>query len=80
MAEQQCNSTGIVDQDCGDNSGLGIVYIVSYLVITFLVIVNMYIAVILENFSQATEDVQQGLTQDDFDMYYEKWELFDPEV
>lgn len=28
-----------------------------------MVIINMYIAVILENFSQATEDVQQGLTQ-----------------
>jgi len=26
---------------------------------------------------QATEDVQQGLTQDDFDMYYETWEKFD---
>lgn len=40
----------------------------------------MYIAVILENFSQATEDVQQGLTPDDFDMYYEKWEKFDPKA
>jgi len=27
--------------------------------------------------AQATEDVQQGLTQDDFDMYYETWEKFD---
>jgi len=26
---------------------------------------------------QATEDVEQGLTQDDFDMYYEVWERFD---
>jgi len=26
---------------------------------------------------QATEDVQQGLTQDDFDMYYEVWERYD---
>jgi len=26
---------------------------------------------------QATEDVQKGLTQDDFDMYYEVWEMFD---
>ena len=26
---------------------------------------------------QATEDVQQCLTQDDFDMYYEVWERFD---
>jgi hypothetical protein len=37
----------------------------------------MYIAVILENFSQATEDVQQGLTQDDIDMYYDIWARFD---
>ncbi|ESO08974.1 hypothetical protein HELRODRAFT_109965 [Helobdella robusta] len=62
--------------DCG-NSALGMMFLVTYLVITFLVIINMYIAVILENFSQATEDVQQGLTQDDFDMYYELWERFD---
>jgi hypothetical protein len=26
---------------------------------------------------QATEDVQQGLTQDDFDVYYEVWQKFD---
>jgi len=74
-----CNPT-VTDHrpngDCG-NSALGIMYLVSYLVISFLVIINMYIAVILENFSQATEDVQQGLTQDDFDMYYEIWERFD---
>ncbi|CAF3571749.1 unnamed protein product [Rotaria sp. Silwood1] len=41
-------------------------------------IVNMYIAVILENFCQAHEDVQQGLTDDDYDMYYEKWQHLDP--
>lgn len=39
----------------------------------------MYIAVILENYSQATEDVQEGLTDDDYDMYYEIWQQFDPE-
>ena len=33
---------------------------VLYLVLSFLIIVNMYIAVILENYSQATEDVQEG--------------------
>ena len=65
--------------DCG-NAPLGIFYLVTYLVISFLVVINMYIAVILENFSQATEDVQQGLTQDDFDMYYEIWERFDEEA
>ena len=80
--EPGCNSTSTLHQpngDCG-SSGLGVVFIITYLVISFLVVINMYIAVILENFSQATEDVQQGLTQDDFDMYYEIWEKFDEQA
>ncbi|XP_041352774.1 sodium channel protein para-like isoform X1 [Gigantopelta aegis] len=64
---------------CGEYM-VAVMYLVSYLVISFLVVVNMYIAVILENFSQATEEVQQGLTPDDFDMYYEKWEKYDPDA
>ena len=53
-------------------------YLVSYLIISFLVIINMYIAVILENYSQAKEDVQEGLTDEDYDMFYEIWQKFDP--
>lgn len=64
--------------DCG-NSTIGITFLLSYLVISFLIVINMYIAVILENYSQATEDVQEGLTDDDYDMYYEIWQNFDPD-
>ena len=39
---------------------MGIAFLLTYLVISFLIIINMYIAVILENYSQATEDVQEG--------------------
>jgi len=49
-----CNNTQTLDRpngDCG-NSGLAIAYLVTYLIMTFLVVINMYIAVILENFSQ----------------------------
>ena len=77
-----CNMTSTElkpNGDCG-NATMGVIFLVTYLVISFLVVINMYIAVILENFSQATEDVQQGLTQDDFDMYYEIWERFDEEA
>ncbi|CAF3621273.1 unnamed protein product [Rotaria sp. Silwood1] len=63
--------------DCGD-AAIATPFIVSYVIITSLVVVNMYIAVILENFCQAHEDVQQGLTDDDYDMYYEKWQHLDP--
>ncbi|XP_046575619.1 sodium channel protein type 4 subunit alpha B-like isoform X2 [Haliotis rubra] len=67
------------NESCAEYT-IATMYLVTYLVISFLVVVNMYIAVILENFSQATEDVQQGLTPDDFDMYYEKWEKYDPDA
>ena len=67
-----------VPGDCG-NTAMGIAFLLTYLVISFLIIINMYIAVILENYSQATEDVQEGLTDDDYDMYYEIWQQFDPE-
>ncbi len=68
----------ILCRDCG-NSAVGIAFLLSYLVISFLIIINMYIAVILENYSQATEEVQEGLTDDDYDMYYEIWAQFDPD-
>ncbi|XP_021949266.2 sodium channel protein para isoform X3 [Folsomia candida] len=64
--------------NCG-NATVGIAFLLAYLVMTFLIIINMYIAVILENYSQATEEVQEGLTDDDYDMYYEIWAQFDPD-
>lgn len=63
---------------CG-NKSIAIFYLISYVIVTFLIIINMYIAVILENYSQATEDVQEGLTDDDYEMYYEIWQKFDPD-
>ncbi|NXM76434.1 SCN5A protein, partial [Serilophus lunatus] len=63
--------------DCA-NKGFGILYFVSYVIISFLIVVNMYIAVILENFSVATEESTDPLCEDDFDMFYETWGKFDP--
>ncbi|XP_042144936.1 sodium channel protein para [Ixodes scapularis] len=78
MDERDCNRpTDDNEGNCGKR-GIAVAYLVSYLIISFLVIINMYIAVILENYSQATEDVQEGLTDDDYDMYYEIWQQFDP--
>lgn len=66
-----------IEGTCG-NKTIAIIYLMSYVIVTFLIIINMYIAVILENYSQATEDVQEGLTDDDYEMYYEIWQKFDP--
>ncbi|KAM3917143.1 sodium channel protein type 2 subunit alpha-like [Leptodactylus fuscus] len=66
-----------VKGDCG-NPSVGIFFFVSYIIISFLVVVNMYIAVILENFGVATEESAEPLGEDDFEMFYEVWEKFDP--
>ncbi|XP_069770962.1 sodium channel protein type 1 subunit alpha-like isoform X2 [Narcine bancroftii] len=68
-----------VKGDCG-NQSVGIVFFVSYIIISFLIVVNMYIAIILENFSVATEESSEPLSEDDFEMFYEVWEKFDSEA
>ncbi|NWV49317.1 SCN5A protein, partial [Daphoenositta chrysoptera] len=65
--------------ECG-KPAIGIIYFVSYIIISFLIVVNMYIAVILENFNVATEESTEPLGEDDFDIFYEIWEKFDPEA
>ncbi|XP_028292386.1 sodium channel, voltage-gated, type I-like, alpha isoform X2 [Gouania willdenowi] len=80
--EYDCNATlehpgSLVKGDCG-NPPVGIAFFVSYIIICFLIVVNMYIAVILENFGVATEESADPLSEDDFEMFYEVWERFDP--
>uniref|UniRef100_A0A8C3TPJ8 Sodium channel protein n=1 Tax=Catharus ustulatus TaxID=91951 RepID=A0A8C3TPJ8_CATUS len=72
------NINGTVGE-CG-KPAIGIIYFVSYIIISFLIVVNMYIAVILENFNAATEESAEPLGEDDFDIFYEIWEKFDPEA
>ncbi len=80
--EDDCSTTtehpgSSVKGDCG-NPPIGIAFFVSYIIICFLIVVNMYIAVILENFGVATEESADPLSEDDFEMFYEVWEKFDP--
>lgn len=69
-----------VQSSTGDCStpALGVIFMVSYTLIVFLIVINMYIAVILENFNQAHEQEEIGITEDDFDGFYVVWEKYDP--
>ncbi|XP_062420993.1 sodium channel, voltage-gated, type I-like, alpha [Pungitius pungitius] len=80
--EDDCNNStehpgSHIKGDCG-NPPVGIAFFVSYIIICFLIVVNMYIAVILENFSVATEESTDPLSEDDFETFYDVWERFDP--
>ncbi|XP_027132101.1 sodium channel protein type 4 subunit alpha B isoform X3 [Larimichthys crocea] len=68
-----------VSGNCG-SPALGIVFFTTYIIMSFLVVVNMYIAIILENFNVATEESSDPLCEDDFEMFYETWEKFDPDA
>lgn len=87
MEETDCNNTHYIDSlgvpqastggDCSIQP-LAVGFFLLYLFISFMVIINMYIAVILENFNQAHEQEEIGITEDDFDMFYAVWERYDP--
>ncbi|XP_034448726.1 sodium channel protein type 4 subunit alpha B isoform X2 [Hippoglossus hippoglossus] len=71
------NPGSMVRGNCG-SPAVGIVFFTTYIIMSFLVVVNMYIAIILENFNVATEESSELLCEDDFEMFYETWEKFDP--
>ncbi|XP_031569259.1 sodium channel protein 60E-like, partial [Actinia tenebrosa] len=59
--------------DCGFPFG-AIMYLVSYIIIVYLIVVNMYIAIILENVNRAQETADCIVNKDDIDAFYDKWE------
>ncbi|NXJ14783.1 SCN4A protein, partial [Odontophorus gujanensis] len=73
------NPGSSIKGNCG-NPSIGIFFFCSYIIISFLIVVNMYIAIILENFNVATEESSEPLCEDDFEMFYEIWEKFDPDA
>lgn len=64
--------------NCG-SPGMAMMFFCSYIIISFLVVVNMYIAIILENFNVAQEESGDALCEEDFEMFNETWEKFDVE-
>ncbi|XP_078531191.1 sodium channel protein 1 brain-like [Lissotriton helveticus] len=57
-----------------------ILFMLSYVLITFIVIINMYVAVIIENFNEVQEQELAGLTDDDFAVFYAVWSKYDPDA
>ncbi len=38
-----------------------------------MIVINMYIAIILENFNQAHQEEEIGIVEEDLEMFYTKW-------
>lgn len=58
--------------DCGQPL-FAIIYFVTFIVINFMIVINMYIAVILENFNQAHQEEEIGIVEEDLEMFYVRW-------
>ena len=70
---------GVSPGDCG-NKPVAIVYLVSYMFLIVQFIVNMYIAVIMENFNSAQDQENVGVTEDAIEDFYETWKEYDPKA
>ncbi|BES91366.1 Sodium channel [Nesidiocoris tenuis] len=57
---------------------LAITYFTSFIIISYMIVINMYIAIILENFNQAHQEEEIGIVEDDLEMFYIRWSKFDP--
>lgn len=53
-----------------------IIYLVSYVIVVFLVIVNMYIVIIFENVNCVYEIEDFCIIKENFDSYYIIWGMF----
>ncbi|XP_012582566.1 PREDICTED: sodium channel protein type 7 subunit alpha [Condylura cristata] len=67
-----------VQGDCG-NPLVGIIYFVSYILISWMIIVNMYIIVVLEFLNIASKKRAKTLSEDDFRKFFQVWKRFDPD-
>ena len=59
---------------------LAILVMVTFVCFSRLILINMYIAVILENFTKAHEQEEVGVTEDDVTMFFSTWERYDPQA
>lgn len=64
--------------DCG-NPFLGIIYFVSYIILSRLIIVNMYIVVVMEFLNIASKKQARTLSEEDFRKFFQVWKRFDPD-
>ncbi|XP_028841357.1 sodium channel protein type 4 subunit alpha-like [Denticeps clupeoides] len=65
--------------NCG-SPAVGIAFLCSYIVISFVLVVFMNIAFMLEYFSVAVEESAEELCEENFNSFYENWKRFDPDM
>ena len=52
---------------------IAVTYFTTFIIINYMIVINMYIAIILENFNQAHQEEEIGIVEDDLEMFYIIW-------
>ncbi|KAL1507101.1 hypothetical protein AB1Y20_007957 [Prymnesium parvum] len=68
----------VAPHKCG-NPAIAVIYFVSYTILANFMLLNLVIAVILQNFSGYSADAEQVITVDQLESFQEEWQVFDAE-
>ena len=71
------NYKGYDNGNCGESVSAQF-YFSSFIVVSFLIVINMYIAVILGNLFDAKNSDEVFVSSESFDDFYHYWQKFDP--
>ena len=64
-----------VNGNCGVSAAAK-AFFVLFILLSFMIVVNIYIAVILENYEIAIKESMEPIEDQDYEMYYEVWKKF----
>mmetsp|Transcript_7040 Transcript_7040/g.10352 ORF Transcript_7040/g.10352 Transcript_7040/m.10352 type:complete len:1813 (+) Transcript_7040:1-5439(+) len=72
------NTEDCVDSECG--SIFNAIYFVTFVILATFVIINLFIAIILDNFSQQMKFENSALNSSHLSKFTEHWSAFDPDA
>ncbi|RDD37663.1 Sodium channel protein 60E [Trichoplax sp. H2] len=77
-----CNSNDTTISPFGNcgNRPLSLLFTSSYVYLTWLVLSNLFVAVILSNYQDVVDTEAGGVTEMDIDIFYEVWAKYDTEA
>lgn len=65
--------------NCGDPIAANF-FFATFIMVTFLIIINMYVAIILENLEHVYDEEDDALNETHFEEFYATWALYDPDA
>ena len=79
MVSESSGKCSAAEGNCGSPGG-AIAFFISFMLVASFVVLNLVVAVILENFSSLGNLRDDLVSKDDIDVFKEAWSVFDPDA